>query len=250
MGAKESGAAFLEQVLAKLPDDKRAAAKALFDGAEDAVVLLGDGALARADYSKGMDTLKAKTDELESWFQDNKQALEDYPVIRAEYDKLKTTKPTDPPPPAPPVDPRKVAEDVLSQQGPEYLRATAYLNDMARRHERMFPGEEFDSLAILNDPRLGREIKGQPGRVVSLQDLYNEKYGEKVAAKAKEADEKRFNDEVDKRLKDKLAQHQTNPFPLRGEASVLDVLSEKDGAAKHTIESAVAEYDRLQAART
>lgn len=252
MGAKESGQAFLEQVLSKLPADKQAAAKALFEdpGAEGAVTLLGDGALARADYSKGMDALKAKTDELENWFQDNKGALDDYVAIKPEYDKLKDGKHEPVKPVVDPIDPKKVVEDVLSVQGPHFLQASAWMAAKAVEHSRLF-GEELDVLALAQDPRLGKQIKGAAeGRVVSLPDLYMEKYGEKVAAKAKEIEEKKFNDEVDKRLKDRLSQQTTNPFPLRGESSVLDVLSEKDGAAKHTLDTAVAEYERLTAART
>lgn len=253
MGAKESGQAFLEQVLSKLPVEKQAAAKALFEdpSAEAAVVLVGDGALARADYSKGMDALKAKTDELENWFQDNKGALDDYLAIKPEYDTLKATKPGEVKPHVePPIDPKKVVEDVLSVQGPHFLQASAWMAAKAVEHSRLF-GEELDVLALAQDPRLGKQIKGAAeGRVVSLPDLYMEKYGEKVAAKAKEIEEKKFNDEVDRRMKERQAQQTTNPFPLRGESSVLDVLSEKDGAAKHTLDTAVAEYERLTAART
>jgi hypothetical protein len=253
MGAKESGQAFLDTVLAKLPEDKRAAAKAIFDdaGAEAAVTLIGDGALARTDYSKNMDALKAKTDELETWFQDNKAALDDYLVVKPEYDKLKTT-PTTTPTTHPALDEagvRKAAEALLAEQGPHYLQASAWMAAKAIEHERTF-GEQLDVVALAQDPRLGKQIKGAPeGRVVSLPDLYAEKYGERVAAKAKETEDKRINDLVDVKLKERLAQQTTNPFPLRGEASPLDVLTDKDGAAKHTIDSAVAEYERLQGAR-
>ena len=62
MGAFESGQSFIAGVLAKLPAEQQAQAKAIFDAAEakDAVALIGDGALARSDYSRHMDELRGE----------------------------------------------------------------------------------------------------------------------------------------------------------------------------------------------
>ncbi len=251
MGAYESGQDFLKSVLDKLPADKQAAAKALFEDptAKDAVTLAGSGVLARADYSKGMDELRAKTDELNTWYADNKAALDEWVALKPEYEILKKN-PADPPKREdPPVDPRKVAEEVLAAQGRSYVDVADWLSDRKIDHFMQF-GERLNTRELLDDPRLGKPVAGQPGRVVSLPDLYQEKYGERIAAKQKDAEEKKYNEEVDKRVKERLAQHTPNPFPLRGESSVLDVLNEKDGPSKHTVETAVAEYERLQASRT
>jgi len=265
MGAFESGQEFLAGVIAKLPAELQTQAKELFGKpeAKDAVVIIGDGALARPDYSKAMNDLKTKETELagklenlNAWYTDNKAALEEYLVIKPEYDVLKAKgdppppapKPGDPPaPPTPPADPRKVAEDVLSEQGPQYVQVSAWLAGKVVQHMHMF-GEPLDPMELVSNPKLGKPVAGQPGRIFSLQDAYAEKYGERVAAKQKEAEEKKFNDEVDKGLAAKMS---GQPFPLRSESpSVLDVLSTKDGPAAHTLDSAVAEYERLQAART
>lgn len=249
MGAFESGQEFLNSVLAKLPADKQAAAKALFEDptAKDAVTLVGAGALARSDYSKNLDALKAKEDELVVWYEDNKAALDEFVKIKPEYDTLKGTKKEDPPK-VDPIDPRKVAEEVLASQGRNYVDVADWIADRKLDHYVKF-GEILDTRALLDDPRLGKPVAGQPGRVVSLPDLYHEKYGEKLAAKQKEADDKKFNDEVEKRLAERRAQ-QPQPFPLRGESSVLDALGDPDRAAKHTVETAVEHYERLQADRT
>src|SRR5215471_9474588 len=83
--AFESGQSFMAGVLAKLPESQREAAKAIFDAAEarDAVTLLGDGALARSDYSRHMDDLREKEGalneyytRLSGWYDGNKSALE------------------------------------------------------------------------------------------------------------------------------------------------------------------------------
>lgn len=258
MGAFESGQAFLAGVLAKLPTELQAQAKELFEKpeAKDALIVIGDGALARPDYSKAMNTLKenetalqAKLDNLTAWYTENEAALKEFVVIKPEYDRLKAGgKPEEKPIPDA-VDPRKVAEDVLAEQGRDYIQLSAWLAAKAVEHLHAF-GEPLPAMELVQDPRLGKPVPGQPGRVFSLQDVYASKYGERVSAKAKEAEDKRINDEVEKRLKEERAKL-GQPFPLRNDASpsVLDVLNTKDGPAAHTLDSAVAEYERLTSAR-
>jgi hypothetical protein len=263
MGAFESGTEFLAGVIAKLPAELQTQAKELFGKpeAKDAIIIVGDGALARPDYSKAMNELqtkegelKTKLDNLNAWYADNEAALKEYLVIKPEYDTLKATpppapKPGDPPPP--PADPRKLIEEVLNEQGREYVALSAWLASKAVEHLHLF-GEALNVMELTADPRLGKPVAGQPGRVVSLPDIYASKYGDRVAAKAKEAEEKKFNDEVNKRMAEERARTTGQPFPLRGDASpsVLDVLSTKDGSAAHTLDTAVAEYERLSTARS
>src|SRR5258706_4057973 len=126
MGAKESGQSFLAGVLAKLPEADRAAAQAIFEKpeAEQAIVLVGEGALARPDYSKAMDEVTKLKTELEderntltTWFTDNQAALKDYLVIRPEYDKLKGNPPTpSPKPEPPPAFDQKALDETLDQR--------------------------------------------------------------------------------------------------------------------------------------
>lgn len=262
MGAFEDGQSFLAGVLAKISSpEKRAQVEAVLRDpeAKDAVTLVGDSVLARSDYSRHMDDLKAKEtatqaklDELNVWFEANKAALQEYVVIKPEYDELKAKGGTPPgtppatPPATPPVDPRKVVEEVLAEEGRGYVNLSAYIAGLSVRHLHMF-GEPLDPMELVANPKLGKPILGQPGRVFSLQDAYNEKYGERVAARAKEAEEKRFNDEVQKRLTEERAKLAGQPFPLRNEApSVLDNMK----PAEHTLDTAVAEFERLQQARS
>jgi len=263
MGAFESGTEFLAGVIAKLPAELQAQAKELFGKpeAKDAILIVGDGALARPDYSKAMNELKTKEielqgklDNLNAWYVDNEAALKEYLAIKPEYDTLKAkggTPPADPTKPIPPADPRKVVEEVLAQEGRAYVDLTSWLISKAMAHRSMF-GEDLDVSALTADPRLGKPVAGQPGRVFSIPDVYAAKYGERVATKQKEATEKAFNDEVEKRLTIERAKLASQPFPLRGEASpsVLDVLATKEGPAAHTLDSAVAEYERLQGQRS
>src|SRR5215510_3070249 len=106
MGAFEEGSSFVAGVLAKLPESLRAQVKDALEKpeAKDAVVLLGDGVLARADYSKHMDLLKAKEtdltskwEELNDWYRANEAALKEYPTLKAQLAAPPTNPPTNPP---------------------------------------------------------------------------------------------------------------------------------------------------------
>jgi hypothetical protein len=265
MGAFESGQSFLAGVLAKLPESQRAQAQAIFEAAEakDAVVLLGDGALARSDYSRSMDSLREKEQalneyyvRLDGWYSDNKATLD---AVRSNGNGGGDPAPAREPAPAQPAaggnlaftqdDIRRIANDAVNEAGRDYIAVSAFLATQGARHSHLF-GEPLDMTELVANPKLGKPIYGQPGRVYSLQDAYLERYGERIQAKQKEAEDKRINDEVDKRLSERLKQTSSgHPFPLRQESSPLDVLQTKDGPAQHTLDSAVAEYERLVAAK-
>lgn len=267
MGAFESGQAFLAGVLEKLPAELRAQAQEVFGKpeAKEAIVVVGDGALARPDYSRSMDDLKkreaelaAQRETLNGWFADNKAALEEYLAIKPEYDKLKAApppKPGDPPKePAKAVDPdeiRRLIDEEISKQGRDYIAVSAWIDAKMAQHQRLFgEAEPFDPLTLVHNAKLGKPIAGQPGRVFTLQDAYDEQFGAKVAAKQKEQADAAIEKRVQDRLAEERSKHAGQPFPLRSESpSVLDVLTSKEGPEAHTLDAAVAEFERLQAAR-
>lgn len=257
--ASDAGKAFLAGVFAKLPESVRGQAEAAFAAAEAEVALevVGTGALAQPEINRKLDELRTKEAELKaqadarlaelnSWYATNEAALKEYVELK------KKTPPVDPDDPPAPVDARKVAMEVVDAAGREYVNVSAWIAAKAVEHLHRF-GEPLPATELVAHPKLGRQIAGAPeGRVFSLEDAYTERYGERVAAKLKEADEKKFNDEVEKRLAERRkTEQQSNPFPLRGAPgpSVLDVLDTKDGPAAHTLDTAVAEYERLQATR-
>jgi sulfur transfer complex TusBCD TusB component (DsrH family) len=279
LGAFEDGQAFIAGVLAKITDpDARAQAKAVFDhaAAKDAVTLIGDGVLARADYSKHMDAINKQDQELKAklaetstlydrnstWYQTNKAALEEYPTLKAELERLKTSgggddddKDKDKGKPPVTVD-KKTIEDtiremmdpLLSERERGYVDVVAFMQDTGFKHQQLF-GAPLVMRELIANPKIGKPVLGQPGRVYSLQDAYDEKYGADVAKKAKEEHDKQIDTEVEKRLAERMKG--TNmPFPLRGAApSVLDVLDTKEGPAAHTLDTAVAAYESLQAGK-
>jgi hypothetical protein len=258
MGAFESGQSFIAGVLAKLPTEQQAQAKAIFDAAEakDAVTLLGDGALARSDYSRHMDTLREKETslteyytKLDGWYKDNEAALKAARSTAASPDPATPAAPLQSPASITPEQMRQIANDAINEAGKDYIAVSAFLTTQGAWHSHVF-NEPLDMTELVNNPKLGRPVLGQPGRVYSLQDAYQEKYGERIAAKNKEAEDKRINDEVEKRYAERTRASASQPFPLRSESSPLDVLTTKDGPAAHTLDSAVAEYERLVAAKS
>lgn len=267
MGAFESGQALIAGVLAKLPESQRAQAKAIFEAAEakDAVTVIGDSTLARSDYSRQMDDLRAEKEtiaahqeQLNAWFTNNKGALEEYVRIKPEYDTLKTGTPNPSLPLAKPAGPvydpeevKRIALEAIGGTGADYVQLTAFMLDRAGEHQQRF-GEPLRMQELTANPKLGKQIAGQPvGRVFSLEDAYKEKYGEQLAARAKADDDKRIETEVQKRLAEERSKHENHPFPLRSEASVLDILNDANNkTSNYTVDTAVAEYDRLQSQRS
>lgn len=263
MGALESGSSFLTGALAKLTAEQQAQVKAIFDAPEarEALITIGDGVLARSDYSKHMDELKtketglqAKYDELTDWYEKNQSALQDYVQIKPEYDRLKVSGAGGTPPPKkddpPPMDPRAAAREVLTELGQDYLQVSAWLSAKTATHFATFQ-EPLDTMALISHPKLGKPVAGQPGRVFSLNDVYQEQFGDRLTQKAKEAEDKRIQQLVDAKLAEERAKlgSTTLPFPLRPDASVLDVLQTQTDPAQFSVDAAVAEYQRLVAAK-
>ena len=255
MGAKESGEAFLAGVLAKIPEDQRAQVEAALR-AEAVLTHLGDGVLARSDYSTHMDALRTKETDLQSkftelndWWTANEAALKEYKVIKPEYDVLKGGRPNPDPKPDPKaVDPRQVALDVVNEAGREYVSVSAWIASKAVEHLHRFQ-EPLDTMALVANPKLGKPVPGQPDRVFSLNDAYNEVYGEKVTAKLQEAETARINKLVEDRLTEERKKFTSHPFPLASESVLpIDTLSDPN-RPKHTVDSAIALYEQLQSGR-
>lgn len=277
LGAFEDGQAFIAGVLAKIPDGPlRAQAKAAFDdaAAKDAVTLIGDGVLARSDYSKHMDAITAQDREMKdklgqandlyeknaAWYKTNEAALKDYPTLKAEVDRLKAGGGGDDDDKEKQrgggMDKKTIEETIaamldplLSERERGYVDVVAFMQDTGFTHQKLF-GVPLTMRELIANPKIGKPILGQPGRVYSLQDAYDEKYGADVAKKAKEEHDKSIETEVQKRLTEERNKGGGSPFPLRGSApSVLDVLDTKEGSTAHTLDTAVAAYEQLQAGK-
>ena len=271
--ASDSGKAFMAGVIAKLPEAQRAQAEAIFHAAEAEVALevVGTGALAQPEINRKLDEIAAQDKDLkdklaaatslyeknDEWYKKNEAALKEYPTLKSEIDRLKAGGGDDDDKNRAPIVDKKTIEKtiqamldpILSERERGYVDVVAFMQDTGMRHMARF-GAPPDMRELVSNPKLGKPIIGQPGRVYSLQDSYNEKYGADVAKKDKEAHDKQIEDEVTKRLAERVKEQGDHPFPLRGAApSVLDVLDEKGGPSAHTLDTAVAAYEALQAGK-
>ena len=270
--ASEAGKEFLAGALAKVPAEKRAQVEALLGGPEfeEALVVIGTGALGQSDINRKYDEIKTKDEELDelraqlqesfdrnqSWWNQNKAALEEYKVIKPEFETLKKGGDVKPPDgngnTHTETDVRKAIDSALENNNRAFAGALAFTLNLTQRHKDMF-GENLDVMELLRDPRLGKQMAGQPeGRVISLEDVYHDKFGKKVEEFNKKKEDERFNAEVEKRFAEKLkANPVPQPFPLRDSSpSPLDALQDQERGKRYTVDSATAEYERLTAIRT
>ena len=261
--ALDSGKSLAEAVLAKLPESLREQAKAalLAPEASEALTLLGDSALARSDYSRQMDEIRAKTEELKAqedtlladhknltdWYAEKKAVIDKYPSLSAIEQELAKARGGNVPPPVEPKPTvpgltREEIDKLLMERDLGYADALALGIDVGAQHLHTF-GEPPDMRSVIGLAKQKR---------ISLEAAYQEKYGDKLAERAKADEAARIQKLVDEKYAEKLKQHADQPFPLRNrEPSVLDVIADPNRKpSDYTAEAAAAEYERLQAART
>lgn len=251
--ALDSGKAFVEQVLAKLPESLRDAARTAFAAPEaaEALTTVGDGVLARSDYSRLMDEVREKEaaitedyTKLNGWYETNKSRLGQVETLEAEIARLSGGKPPVPDLTKPAVPSGLSREDldkVLEDRDRNYAGVLAYTTSLATKHLRDF-NEVLDVQAVIDNATKTRS---------SLDASYKTLFAEKLTAKAKAEEDARINKQVEERLAERLKGQGDQPFPLRNQSpSVLDILQTKDDApANHNLDTAVAEYERLMATR-
>jgi len=255
--ALETGKTLAEQILSKLPEGLRGTVSTAFAAPEatDALTLLGDSALARSDYSKAMDDIKTKEDQiaadyqrLNTWFTENKDKLDEYGRIKPEYETLKAGGVKPPPP-----EPQKPAagltkEDIdkmLQERDAGYASVMAISTTLTAKHYKDF-GEVLDMNALVNHAMKNHLPLYDPK---ADTDAYRALHGDKVAAKAKADEDARINKLVEDRIAE-ARKTQQQPFPIRGpEPSVLDALAESatDRTSKYSADAAAAHYAELTA---
>lgn len=261
--ALESGKSLIDLVLAKLPESLRGDVQKSFLAPEatEALTLLGDSALARSDYSKQMDDIRLQTEKLKAdqavvtgdferlqeWYEPRKNLLDKYPTLDAVEAAIKagggTPNPNPNPNPAPAVGLTRAEIDaLLIERDKGYAGVLGLGIEVGSRHLHMF-GEPPDMRGVI-------DIATKRG--ISLDAAYSEKYGDRLKAKADEAEAARIKQLVDAGVAERMKQAGPGAFPLRnGSPSVLDIFdSQTDKPANHTVDSAVAEYDRLVALRS
>lgn len=230
MTPKEAGQAFLAEVLAQVPEDRRSAVQEALTASEQALATLGAGVLRQSDYSRRMDeataaqrqadATRAQADafraELDQWYTTNKPKLDEYDRLRAGGGG-NPTPPTDPTPPAGTYLTREQFEDDLRQREAAVAGAIVNVPVLALKHFQTF-NEVLDVHGLMKDPDI---------RTVGLDGVYQKVYGPKLAEKAKAAEDARIEAEVQRRYQERLAANPRMPYPTTPrEPSPLDRLEQ------------------------
>jgi hypothetical protein len=254
--ATDSAKEFLAGVFAKLPAEKRAQVEEvlLSADAEAALTIVGEGVLGRAENTRIAQELQQKEQtvntfkqELDQWYAANEPKLKEFDQIKPEFDRLKAGDTIRVKPNGEGSMNEKQVQDLIAAATADAVPAMALMTELSVDHFQKF-GEKVDMRAMLADPKLGKPQSN--GSIYGLVDAYQTKYGEKLTAKATEAENARVEKIVSERLQAKLAANPQIPYPVRPGGSPLDLIEEgKDPASLHTVDTATAEYERLQASR-
>jgi hypothetical protein len=266
--ALDSGKAFIDGVLAKLPESLRESAKAAFTApeAQDALTLIGDGVLARADYSRSMDEITQKETALAD---DYAKLTQYYDARKADFDIVDGLRKSGkwnekgpvglegaPPKPGevPPVDASKfVARDEFTEiMRKEQMAAAGFLalqQNLGLKHFQDF-GEVLDSNELLQDQNLGKQKAD--GSIYGLKDAYYTKFKDKITERSTKLETDRISKLVDAGIAERM-KGQSLPIPLKnGAGSPLDLL---EGNAEfkpdpNLAQTAAEEYARLTSLRS
>jgi hypothetical protein len=247
--ALETGKSLLDAVLAKLPESLRDSAKPAFAAPEaaDALTELGARGLAQSDYSRQMDEIRRKEQELATaqsqinevatqqtdWWNVNKPALE-------EYTRLKASGSVTPPAVTPPASTGISKEDLekyLGERDRSYATVLGLTTTLATRHYQHF-GEVLDAQDLIAYAEKNR---------LPLAEAYNQKFAEPIKARNEKLETERIDKLVQERLATERAQLAGQPFPLRNaDPSVLDTLNQQaPDKTQYSAEAAAAEYHRI-----
>lgn len=194
--AATAGKSFIQQLAEKLPDAKRAAFLSTFDGEETALQTVGDSVLARSDYSRAMNDLKAVEAKQTQWWKDNQPLLE--LGAKAKDAGWSPENPGGGNPPDPNGNRSGITpEDVTKLLDEREAGAAAFfatLSGLQMQHFTTF-GEVLDSRQLMADAVADPQRRG-------LQHAYQTRFADRLTAKAKEKDDQAF----EARYKERFAQ--------------------------------------------
>lgn len=214
----DAGKSFLEQVLARVPDDRRAgletAAAAIL--ADEALLTgIGEGVLLRSDYSREMNRLQEIETKQTEWWNANQAVLE-------KARKAGIT-PTSSEPALVPDDPSLkpaagvTLDDVnklIEQREAGVVPFVGAVATLAIKHYQTF-GEVLDTDAILRDAT---------AKKITLDAAYQTAHGERLKTKAAEQENARIDKIVNDRLIEARRNERSRPPDTMSGGSPLDVL--------------------------
>jgi hypothetical protein len=214
MTPKDAGQQFLAELLAQIPEDRRAAVQETLSASEAALNTLGAATLRQSEFSRRMDEadqIVAQTTaykgELDAWYAANKAKVE-------AAERTPTTPITTPTTPTTGWTKEDYEADIAQREA-TYAGAAVAVPDLMFDHFQAF-NEKLNVAALMKDPEM---------RTLGLAGVYQKVYGPKLAEKAKAAEEARINTEVEKRTAERMAATRSMPYPVNGrEPHFLDAL--------------------------
>lgn len=154
MGAREAGQAFLQEILSKIPEDRRADVVATMEAVPELVDYVGEGALRQSDYSRHLDAVKAIEKQQTEWWNANKEFAEVGQKAKAAgFDPTKTGTPGAPALQTPSLPDDVLRRDELDQREVGYAALTTWMTTTGMKHFQDF-GEVVDFAALMQDPRV------------------------------------------------------------------------------------------------
>lgn len=225
--AKDEGAKFIEGILAKIPEDKRAAAKEALMG-EAIVEEVGSHVLRQSDYDRMADeTAKAKAlfeqkyNENLKWYEQKAGALQETDALRAKIAELEKTraagtsddgenpveaalKKIDLKQYVTRTDAEKAMAEALARRDLQYVDFTTTMTELATEHLLNFK-EKLDTKALF---KLASE------KQLTLPAAYAELSADKREAK-QAAEAKAREEELEKRIREKVMLENSGrgPYP-------------------------------------
>jgi hypothetical protein len=238
---------FLNDLLAHVPAEHRAAVEAGLEAAPEAVTYADNAAKRQSDYSRAMDKIRADEQKItdfhaqqQAWYEENKRYLDaGRQALEAGDDQGRSTQPQLPAD----VLRKDDVEKMLSQREQGAVAFIAAANVLAQRHYQQF-GEILDIPALVADPDAQR---------IGLQGVYEKHHAEQIQTHRQAAFDKTVEEKVQARLVEERKQFTSRPpYPVSGlEVSPLDSLgSTQPDPTQYSVESAADEYLRLAAARS
>lgn len=226
----ELGKQFLSDLLARVPEESRAALAAVVED-EGIATFAGEGVLRQQDYSRSMNDLSAKHQELTTWYDANKAAL-------AAATQGRTGDPTPQPTGLAMAD----VEKVITERERGVATYIAAATDLSLKHFQEF-GERLNLTELLADPEVTK---------LGILGVYDRKFAGRYQEKATKAETDRVEARVAERLVEERKKFVSAPYPVTAqEPSPLDALEPAaPGAEKFSPQAMTDEYNQLVANRT
>jgi len=258
---KDAGKEFLAELVALIPEDKRAGVAALLED-ETVLTRAGEHTLRQEDYSRLAQNVQQTRTQQEQWWAENQAKVAEYEALvsTGKLDKLEKLDAGDDeeeeetpkgrrakPQPDPNLITRKEAEDRLNKDKTENVQFSTYLTDLSNRHYHTYK-EPLDTTACVRFCRENNIYMDQGGYELFTKDLRD-----KAAATAAAAHEAQIRQDERRKTVEEISAKGPG-YPIAGRSTGPDlapldeVLARRDkdkpGEVNYSAAEAAREYNK------